>query len=175
MVLFQPLDLTVNSSKKASLKKKFTEWYSSSISKQLEEGKSIEGINVELKLSILKPLHAKWINELCVIYMTSEEGRKVMSHGWKATFITEAIEQGAKGLEPLDLLFDIDPLINEDKQTILETLESITTLISSQRDSSTMAVMMKTNGNLKEYHINNILDILIDDMMLIFLQNRFLD
>ena len=67
MVLFQPLDLTVNSSKKASLKKKFTEWYSSSISKQLEEGKSIEGINVELKLSVLKPLHAKWINELCVI------------------------------------------------------------------------------------------------------------
>ena len=107
--------------------------------------------------------------------MTSEEGRKIMSHGWKATFITEAIEQAAKGLEPLDLFFHIDPLINEDKQTISETLESITTLISSQRDSSTMAVMMKTNGNLKKYHINNILDILIDDMMLIFLQNRFLD
>ena len=57
--LFQPLDLTANSPKKASLKTKFTEWYNSSIYKQLEEGMSIEDINVELKLSILKPLHAK--------------------------------------------------------------------------------------------------------------------
>ena len=107
--------------------------------------------------------------------MTSEEGRKIMSNGWKATFITEAIEQRAKGLEPLDLIFVIDPLISEDKQTILETLESKTMLISSQLNSSTMTVMMKTEGNLKEYHINNIFDILIDDMMLIFLQNRFVD
>ena len=31
----------------------------SSISKQLEEGKSIEDIHIDFKLSILKPLHAK--------------------------------------------------------------------------------------------------------------------
>ena len=77
---------------KAFLKKKFTEWYSSSISKQLEEGKSIEDINVELKLSILKTQHAKWINDL-YNYMTSEEGRKIIYNGWKEAFITEAIEQ----------------------------------------------------------------------------------
>ena len=57
--LSQPLDLTANGSAKAFLKKKFREWYSSSISKQPEEGKSIEDIDVELKLSILKPLHAR--------------------------------------------------------------------------------------------------------------------
>ena len=62
--LFQPLDLTVNGSAKAFMKRKFTEWYSSSISQQLEQGKSIEDIDVELKLSILKPLHAEWIKEL---------------------------------------------------------------------------------------------------------------
>ena len=107
--LFQPLDLTVNGSAKAFLKKKFTEWYSSSISKQLEEGKQIKDIDVEFKLSILKPLHTKWINEL-YDYMTSEEDRKVISNGWKAAFITEAIEQGTQGLEPLDPFFDIDPL-----------------------------------------------------------------
>ena len=45
--LFQLLDLTINGSAKAFLKNKFTKWYSSSISKQLEEGKSIEDIDVE--------------------------------------------------------------------------------------------------------------------------------
>ena len=56
--------------------------------------------------------------------MTSEEGRKIISDGWKAAFITEAIEQGTKGLEPLDPFFNIDPLINMDNQTIVETLAS---------------------------------------------------
>ena len=57
-------------------------------------------------------------------FMTSEEGHKIISNGWKAAFITKAIEQGTKGLEPLDPFFDIDPLINEDNQTIVETLAS---------------------------------------------------
>ena len=56
--------------------------------------------------------------------MTSEEERKIISNGWKAALITEAIEQGTKGLEPLDPFFDIDLLINEDNQTIVETLPS---------------------------------------------------
>ena len=54
--LFQPLDLTVTSSAKAFLNKKFTEWYDSSFSMQLK-GKSIEDIDVELKPSLFKPLH----------------------------------------------------------------------------------------------------------------------
>ena len=116
--LFQPLDLTVNGSVKAFLKKKFTEWYSSSISKQIEEGKSIGHIDVELKLSFLKPLRAKWINEL-YDYMTSEEGHQIISNDWKTAFITEAIEQGAKDLRSLDPFFDIDLLINEENQTIV--------------------------------------------------------
>ena len=97
MNLFQPLDLTVNGSAKAFMKKKFTEWYSSSIAKQLDEGKAVEDIDVELKLSILKPLHAEWIKEL-YNYMTCEEGRGITSNGWKAAFITEAFLKGKKGL-----------------------------------------------------------------------------
>ena len=63
--LFQRLDLTVIGSPNAFLNKKFTEWYNNfSISKELQEGKSIKDIDVELKLSILIPLHGKWINEV---------------------------------------------------------------------------------------------------------------
>ena len=109
--LFQSLDLTVNGSAKVFMKKKFTEWYSSSIAKQLDEGKAVEDIDVELKLSILKPLHAEWIKEL-YDYMTSEEGRGIISNGWKAAFITEAILKDKKGLGPLDPFFTVDPLLN---------------------------------------------------------------
>ena len=105
--LFQLLDLTINGSAKAFLKKKFTKWYSSSISKQLEEGKSIEDIDVEWKVSILKPLHAKWINEL-YYYMNFEESHNIVSNGWKAAFITEAIEQETRDPEPFDTFFDIN-------------------------------------------------------------------
>lgn len=88
---------------------------------QLEEEKLIKDIDVELKLSILKPLHGKWINELYG-YVTSEEGCRIIPNGWKAAYITDDIEQGTKGLEPLDPFFDIDPKINKDNHTIEETL-----------------------------------------------------
>ena len=110
--LFQSLDLTVNGS---FMKKKFTEWYSSSIAKQLDEGKAVEDIDVVLKLSILKPLHAEWIKEL-YDYMTSEEGLGIISNGWRAASITEAFLKGKKGLEPLDPFFTVDPLLNNDDQ-----------------------------------------------------------
>ena len=113
--LFQPLDLTVNGSAKAFMKRNFTEWYSSSISKQLDEGKAIDDIDVDLKLSILKPLHAHWIKGL-YDYMTSENGREIISNGWKAAFITEAIEKGTKCLEPLDLFITVDLLIHDGPQ-----------------------------------------------------------
>ena len=92
--LFQPLELTANGFEKTFLKKKFAELWNSLTSKQLEEGKLIEDINI-----VLEPLHAKWVNEL-YDYMTSEESCKIISSHWNATFITEAIEQETKGLEP---------------------------------------------------------------------------
>ena len=62
--LFQPLDLTVNGSAKAFMKKKYTEWYSLEVTKQLDNGKSAEEIEVKLLLSKLKPLYASWLIDL---------------------------------------------------------------------------------------------------------------
>ena len=56
--LFHLLDLTVNGSAKAYMRRRFTEWYSTSISRQLNEGKAVDNIEFELKLFILDPLHA---------------------------------------------------------------------------------------------------------------------
>lgn len=54
--------------------------------------------------------------------MISEEGSKIITNGWKAAFITEALEQGIKGLKLLHPFFEIDQLINENNQTIIEAV-----------------------------------------------------
>ena len=43
------------------MKKKFTEWYSKQIANELEKGTPLDDIEVKLKLSVLKPLHAGWL------------------------------------------------------------------------------------------------------------------
>ena len=83
------------------LKSKFTEWYSIFIAAQLDEGKAIENVEVKLKLSVLKPLQAKWIMYV-FNYLTSENCRVIIFSGLKATFISVDICSGLNGVEPLD-------------------------------------------------------------------------
>ena len=110
--LFQPLDLTVNGSFKAFMKQKFTEWYSKEIAKGLDNGVQLEDIDVKLRLSVLKPLHAKWLLD-AYNYLSTEAGQKIIENGWKAAGITEALSKGLSGLEPLDPFHSIDPLIQQ--------------------------------------------------------------
>ena len=112
--LFQPLDLTVNRSFKAFMKKKFTEWFSKQIADEMDKGIQLEDIDIKLRISILKPLHAKWMVEVFNL-MTSQAGREVISNGWKAAGITEAIKKGLSWLESLDPFQSIDPLVELDE------------------------------------------------------------
>ena len=57
--LLQLLDLTVIVYVKKFTNRKFSEWYSSQIMKQLDDGKELHVIDLDLKLSKLKPLHAQ--------------------------------------------------------------------------------------------------------------------
>ena len=56
---FHPLDLTVNKVAKDFMKKKFSEWFSRQISIGLENGQKLEDIQIDYRLSVLKPMHAK--------------------------------------------------------------------------------------------------------------------
>ena len=87
---YQPLDLTVNKEAKRFLKRKFVNWYSHQVSNQLSEGKPLESVQVSLKLSLIKPIHAGWLVEF-YNYMTSAEGKKYIHSGWRASGITDAI------------------------------------------------------------------------------------
>ena len=58
---FQPLDLTVNGQAKKFCKEKFTTWYWQEVQRQLDSGTSFEDIEVDLRMSVIKPLHAGWL------------------------------------------------------------------------------------------------------------------
>ena len=45
--------------------------------------------------------------------MTKPEGKQVISSGWSAARITNALKNGETCLEPLDLFADINPLVSE--------------------------------------------------------------
>ena len=61
--LFQPLDVQggPNGYVKRMMKNKFTLWYADQMDQALDAGTALSNIEVSLKLSTVKPLHAKWI------------------------------------------------------------------------------------------------------------------
>ena len=122
--LFQPLDLTVNGSVKALMKQKFTLWYSQEISKALNEGVPLDDIEINLKLSVLKPLHAKWLLEV-FNHMTSDAGKSVIENGWKSAGISNAVSQGLSNLDTLDPFDSIDPLVQESQDYLFHQSDNV--------------------------------------------------
>ena len=58
---FLPLDMTVNESSKSFLRQEVQSWYLQVIVKQMEAGKRSDEIKVDVRVSVVKPLQAKWI------------------------------------------------------------------------------------------------------------------
>ena len=79
---YQPLDLTVNGSAKRFLAKKYN-GYSQQITERLDLAVSLDYIDIKLRLSTLKPLHAGWVVDF-YNHITSAEGKQVVLNGWKA-------------------------------------------------------------------------------------------
>ena len=78
--------------------------------KRVGKGNCLDDIEMKLKLSVLKPLHASWLTE-AYNYFTSETGRKIIANGWKSAGITETVSKGIEGLPLLDPFDSFDPLI----------------------------------------------------------------
>ena len=88
--LFQPLDLTVNKAAKDYTKQKFSDWFTCQINTGLENGQELDDIEIDYQLSVLKPLHAKWLVSFYT-YMTTTEEQDVISNGWKRSGIYDSI------------------------------------------------------------------------------------
>ncbi|CAH1248589.1 POGZ [Branchiostoma lanceolatum] len=87
----QPLDADgcVNDALKKDLTQSFTDFYAQKVAKALEEGLPIEDVKVDLRLSVMKPLHASWL--LGAIDRVAAK-RNVVARGWDRTGIRDAIE-----------------------------------------------------------------------------------
>ena len=129
--LLQPLYLTVNGYAKKFTSRKFSEWYSSQIMKQLDDDEELHDINIDLKLSKLKPLHAEWLVEL-YNQISTAEGQKIIHSAWKASGITEAMKAGKTSLQPLDPFHDIDPMVELDDEGVDFNLREVCNLNESQ-------------------------------------------
>ena len=92
--IFQLLDLTVNGHFEQYMKEKFSTWYSEQISQALENGEKLENINISFKITVLKPLHAKWLVEF-YNHLTSGEKREIITRGFERAGITHALELGS--------------------------------------------------------------------------------
>ncbi len=99
---FQPLDLTVNGPAKQFLKTKFEEWYARQIEAQLNRGIDIYSVDVPRKLSIMKPVHAKW---LIGLYDYLRNSRAMIMKGFDMAGINDAL---TGELEPEDPFKDLD-------------------------------------------------------------------
>ena len=80
--------------------------------KDLDEGKELDSIEIKLKISVIKPLHANWLMEL-YNHLTSPMGRQIYIKGWKVSGIHDAVIMTSAKLPSLDPFEDIDSLINQ--------------------------------------------------------------
>ena len=65
---FQSLDLTVDRSAKQFTRKEFIMYYSDAVKQELDNQNQIEDIEVDLRLTTIKPLHAQWIVR-CITFL----------------------------------------------------------------------------------------------------------
>jgi hypothetical protein len=87
----QPLDISVNKPAKDFLKRKFEDWYSGEIMKQLE-GKEIESAELQpisLGMPVLKELGAKWMVEMAAYF---GDNPQIVVNGFVKAGIAEALD-----------------------------------------------------------------------------------
>ena len=111
--MFQHLDMTVNKHCKTFLENLFSEWDWRQIEDELSLGKKIEDVNIQFRLTTLKPLHAKRLLEF-YNQITSETSAEIILNGWKAAGIYDVLKMDAAALSSLDPFQDISTLPGND-------------------------------------------------------------
>ena len=62
------------------INQKFSQWFSRQINIRLENRQELDDIEVDYRLSVLKPLHANWLISL-YNHMSSPEGKETILSG----------------------------------------------------------------------------------------------
>ena len=74
----------------------------------------MENINISSKITVLKPLHAKW---LVKFYndITSGNKREIVTRGFERAGITHALKLGSSNLPELDPFAEFSTLVSNDE------------------------------------------------------------
>lgn len=88
--VFQPLDRSVNRSCKSFLRREAQGWYSKQIEQQVKEGRPDHEIKVDTRISVIKPLHAKWVVQF---YDYTRGNPSIVISGWRKSKILEAVDR----------------------------------------------------------------------------------
>ena len=83
----QPLDLSVNKSAKDFLRSQFQDWYAKELHKQLKD-QSTEVIPIDMKMSLVKPLSAKWIVSMFSYF---KDNPSIVQNGFKEAGIINCL------------------------------------------------------------------------------------
>ena len=86
---FQPLDINVNGVARGFLKDQFQKWCTGEIQKEMDNGKGVYEVDVDTRLSRMKPIHTRWVISLYEMLHNSE---KVIENGFRAAAITEVLD-----------------------------------------------------------------------------------
>ena len=76
----------------------FAKCYRKQVEKALSHGKKVEDIEIKFYLTVIKPLHAKWLMEFCN-HITSEKGSEIIINGWKSS-----VKNGSSSSSSIDLV-----------------------------------------------------------------------
>ena len=88
--LFQYFDSSMNKSAKCFIAAKYQDWYAEKFIQQLNRGVAAHDVKVDVKLSIMKPLHAKWIIEM---YHHPQRSKQIVISGFRKAHVTEAVSE----------------------------------------------------------------------------------
>ena len=111
--LLQPLDLSTNKAVKDHLRANFQTWYAEQVTSQLQQGKKAEEVKVDMRLSILKEMQAKWIVS-AFDYLRSHP--EIGINGFKTAGIVKAIEEPESLVLSNDKEEDEDPFADSDSE-----------------------------------------------------------
>ena len=92
--LLQPLDLTTNGVVKKMEQREFSNYFTNCITKALlaDPKRDAITIKVDLKLSTLKPIHAKTVSKVYE-HLKSDKRKQVILNGFRAAGTTEAVKK----------------------------------------------------------------------------------